>query len=111
MIGPPTRPPHCVCLKLPTFVSVGPLPTYDGLRLVPNRDPSRLFDPVRVTALTPPPVKPLCRTSYGEMRICSCETASSENGCVPVPPPGVPEAERPNRSDRKSTRLNSSHRC
>jgi hypothetical protein len=77
---------------------VNPSPTYDGSRLVPKSDPSKSFVPERVTAFTPPPVKPLCRTSYGETRSCSSWMASSEIGCVPAPPPGVPDAERPNRS-------------
>src|SRR5204862_2798304 len=66
MIGPPRRPPYCVCSNSPTFVFVGPLPTNDGSRFVPNTEPSHLFVPERVTAFTPPPVKPLWRTSYGE---------------------------------------------
>ena len=40
----------------------------------------------------------LWRTSYGEMRSCNCWMASSDTGCVPDPPPGVPDDERPNRS-------------
>ncbi len=64
----------------------------DALRFVPNSDPCRSFVPERVTALMPPPVKPLWRTSYGETAICSDWIASSEIGCVPDWPPGVPEA-------------------
>ena len=53
--------------------------------------------PLRVTVLTPAPVKLPWRTSYGATLTCTCSIASSEIGATPVRSPMPPVvAPRPN---------------
>ena len=53
-------------------------------------DAVMLFVPLRVTVLTPAPMKLPCRTSYGATLTCTCSIASSEIGATPVRSPGWP---------------------
>jgi hypothetical protein len=96
MIGPDTQPPPLRNVNVPGFTAaaLASVPTMPSLRNCQKPAAAKLFAPLRVTLLMPPPMKLPWRTSNGATLTCTCSMASSEIGATPVRSPGWPP--RPN---------------
>src|SRR5215510_6525807 len=103
-IGPPAHTPvvcvvkfkglkRCPAAVVPTKpeqVSTFVKSEQSSLRVRRYAEAVKLLLPLRVTVLTPAPVKLPWRTSYGATFTCTCSIASSEIGATPVRSPMPP---------------------
>ena len=84
------RNPAAVVPTNPEHVSTFVKSEQSSLRVRRYTDAVNRFVPLRVTVLTPAPVKFPCRTSYGATFTCTWSIASSEIGATPVRSPMPP---------------------